>query len=293
MDLPIEIFVKERELLSHSLRRQMIRSPIIHKWNCSTFTDENIGGEAMIETELLKELNPNASPIGACPLSHELLMLLSLKQKLLGQKRFRFNVHLIDASKWPSQFFQYSFRHIPAIYDPNRLFASDNFTDILSYLDEQYPTMEMLPKFSKEEHCQQVVKLCCKLFRRFYGPVVDQRLHSWFTQLDTILLQYDGTFCSNDINQLTNIDTEILPMLHQMRIIIRYLYGDDITNRYNGIANYMIRAYNRIEFAQWCPSDQEIIFMCQIKPNIVVQRREMIRLIKAEPTFSLSVSTLS
>src|SRR5699024_8162903 len=126
--------------------------------------------------------------------SHEILMLLSLKQKVLGEEQFHFSVHPVSTAKLPPVFHQQALHHVPALVDFNTGTATDNLLDILQYLDTQYPTPALVPVFASEQAMLRAENACYEVFQKFYSYIKgmakdSQKLHAALKALNACLLE--------------------------------------------------------------------------------------------------------
>ena len=150
---PIQVYVREGETSKHT-----------------PMSPTSSGDESPRSPKFdLKCLPPISQPIAACPLTHQLLMLLHLKQHLLGETRFHFDVHRINVSRAPAEFRRNCLRNVPAIFDPNTDTASDHELEIMEYLEQQYPTPELTVNQAQAEVDEQfrVMKIVSDLFKKF------------------------------------------------------------------------------------------------------------------------------
>ena len=144
---PIQIYVKEGETI------QTLPKTPTH--------DSSINGLSPIT-------NTSTTSFGACNFCHQILMLLSIKRQLIGEKNFNFTVHRVNLAKAPVEFRQNCLLNVPALVDPNTETSSDHEFEIVEYLDQQYPTPALLnttvPHGGEE---LDVMKIGLELFKKF------------------------------------------------------------------------------------------------------------------------------
>ena len=220
---------------------------------------------------------------GACPFCHRLFMLLIVKGQLLPNLQFR--VVTVNLAKPPPEFRHNSLRRVPALLDGD--VASDNVDDILLYLEDYYPT----PQLNYDN--SEAVTACNDLFQKFcfYVKEVSKDSNSLVNELQKLnnYLQSRGTqfLCGDTLSQL---DIEVLPKLHNIRIATRYLKDFVIPSNLTALWQYMKRAYSLPSFVKSCPSDQEVILHWADKPetkNLTAEQNA--QLAKEEPKFSFDI----
>lgn len=295
---PIVIYVKEGETIIPKLESGS---------DCSTSD-----GSSISESEHQSHL------IGACPLCHRFLMLLSLKKHLIGEEQFDFIVTRVNINKPPIEFQQKCFRTVPAIVDYNHSsnpFSSTDEIEMFEHLNQMYPTPALNEKCSEEEFFQ-VEKLTSDLFRKFNIFIKDvsknsapflsairslnERLENkgwWSVYFAQPLSQKFYFFLGYQFlfgNTINNLDTLLMPKLHQIRVASSYMRSVDIPGECAGIWRYLHRAYQCPAFVAWCPTDQEIILNWTAKagsktPELKLSFEEKKKLTKSEPQFSISV----
>lgn len=199
---------------------------------------------------------------GACPMCQRVFMVLMLKASECRELKFR--VATVPKSGLPDEFRDHGLRNLPAIIHGNE--AIDTVEEIIEYIDSAYPE----PTVAGVD--LNVDKLTRNFFAKFcyYIKAVAKDaagLRSELERLDDFLkYRHEGRkFISGD--HLTQLDCEILPKLHHLRVAGKALKGFEIPAKFTGIWGYLNSAYNDEFFVKTCPPDQEIILHWSDRPD--------------------------
>ena len=226
---------------------------------------------------------------GSCPFCQRLFMLLIVKGQLLPELRFK--VVTVNLNRAPTEFRRNCLRRVPALLDGD--VASDNVDDILQYLEDYYPTPQL------DYDNLEALTACNDLFQKFcfYIKEVSKDANSLLSELQKLnaYLQSRGTsyLCGDTLTQL---DIEVLPKLHNIRIAGRYLKDFVIPSHLMALWQYLKRAYQCPAFAQSCPPDQEIILHWADKPetqNLTTEQNAQLAKEKPKHSFDIPEWTVS
>lgn len=220
---------------------------------------------------------------GACPFCQRLFMLLIIKGQLIPELKFR--VVTVNLAKAPVEFRRNSLRRVPAILDGE--IASDNIDDIHQYLDDYYPTPQLnYDNIEAETACNDLFQKFC-----FYIKEVSKDSNYLLNELKKLndYLKSKGTqFLCGDT--LTQLDIEVLPKLHNIRIAARYLKDFVIPAHLTQLWLFLKRGYSCNSFVESCPSDQEIILHWADKPETLNLSSEQNALLaKQQPKYSFDI----
>lgn len=219
---------------------------------------------------------------GACPFCQRLFMILLIKST---ENKLQFQVATVNLAKPPEIFRKLTLRRVPALVHGTT--ALDNIDEIVQYLDDMFPAESLLCNSADAD------KVCKDVFQKFCFFVKDVSKDS--TQLEAELAKintYLGVcgfkyLCGNN---LTHLDCEVLPKLHQIRVASKALKGLEISPKLQNLWMYLNRAYNEYVFKQACPSDQEIIVHWADKPETPkLTMEERARLAREPPKYSFDV----
>ena len=220
---------------------------------------------------------------GACPFCQRIFMILMIKAQLIENVRFK--VITVNISKPPFDFRHHSLRRVAALIHED--FASDNIDDVILYLDDVYPT----PQLNYDDAEADLV--FNDFFQKFCFYIKEVSKDS--THLLNELIKLNSYFSSRKSkficgDTITNIDCEVLPKLHHIRIASRYFKDFVIPSNLEFLWKYLEQAYQWEPFRQTCPSDQEVILHWADKPETPnLSMEQHAHLTNEEPKFSFFI----
>jgi chloride intracellular channel protein 2 len=103
-----------------------------------------------------------------------------------------------------------------------------------------------------------------------HNKIVEQ-----LSSIDQILAERKSRYLLS--NAMTEYDCELLPRLHHMRIVGRYLLNFDIPHDFIYLWNYILTGYRTAAFIESCPADQDILHHYKEQLNIFTNQRETLQ----------------
>lgn len=301
---PLIIYVKQSYSLLRGGFNLQQTTPFVSCESLATIIDLNNNELQQQNDE--QPLKP--SLLCACPISIEILMLLSLKQ-------LPFDVKLCNANKMLPEELCYRMIHqLPVLIDPNNGDQILEYRmDIVDYIERKYPTKTFEFNFSFDNHCNdnqhqlnwKLITVIHMVNRRFYHYIqqqtrspsrfmlndlaaIRQQLLNGLGELNRVLTLFGTRYAMTD-EQPTMIDCHMMPRLHQIRVILKQMDGIEIPNGLRCLWQYLNETYEWNIFRRWCPSDQEIQIHWLLKMNNSSQRQfrmKLMQLIRSSPTYS-------
>ncbi|GIX80038.1 chloride intracellular channel exl-1 [Caerostris extrusa] len=235
------------------------------------------------EVLLFVKAGDDGKRYGACPFCQRLFMILLAKSSL---QQLQFKVATVNFAKPPEIFRKLTLRRVPALVHGET--ALDNVDEIIQYLDDTFQT----PSLDYDD--VDADKCCRDVFQKFCYYVKDVSKDP--SQLDAELAKKSMRFWRQRTShylcgdQMTHLDFELLPKLHQIRVAANALKGYEISPKLRHLWGYIARAYNDDLFTQACPPDQEIIVHWAEKPetpNLTMEQKA--RLARELPKYSFDL----
>ncbi|VDO93816.1 unnamed protein product [Soboliphyme baturini] len=221
--------------------------------------------------------------LGGCPLCHQVFMTLLIK----GQDhRISFKVKTTNPYKAQPEFRALGFRHVPAFVHDDVLI--DQPDEILEYIDKILPVPDL--QYHNSEADSAVKDLFSKFC--FYIKSLSKdpaHLEAGLRKLDEFLEKNNTTYlCGPNV---THLDCQILPKLHQMRIVLKYIKNYEMPSSLRSLWKYLEAGYNIEAFRLSCPCDEEIILHWVDRPEVPnVSSSEYKRLSRGTTTYSFHLS---
>ncbi|GBM24032.1 Chloride intracellular channel exl-1 [Araneus ventricosus] len=219
---------------------------------------------------------------GACPFCQRLFMILLAKAQ---EQQLQFKVATVNFAKPPDAFRKLTLRRVPALVHEET--AMDNLDEIIQYLDETFPSPSLDYDDADAEKC------CRDVFQKFCYYVKDvskdsSHLEAELAKINDVLASRTSRYLCGD--NMTHLDFELLPKLHQIRVAAKALKGFEISRKLRHLWGYLSRAYNDDLFTQACPPDQEIIVHWAEKPETPnLSMEEKARLAREAPKYSFDI----
>ncbi|KAI5741223.1 hypothetical protein M8J76_011567 [Diaphorina citri] len=213
----------------------------------------------MANLKIYVKLGVDNKNIGACLESQCIVMLAHLKKS--AHLIDNYTIIKVNPSKPPESFTSLGLRlRIPCIVLNND--AIDDPDEILTTLEDNFPGGLLKNEFESDAeiatrnffsrfsfYVRGVAKDCHNLEQEFL--LINQHLEKVITRDSNNLF-----LCGS---QMSLIDCQILPKLHQVRVALQSILNYEIPVHYRYIWKYLHSAYNNAAFVEACPPDEDII----------------------------------
>lgn len=234
------------------------------------------------EVILFVKAGDDGKKYGGCPFCQRIFMILLIKN---AENDVQFKVATVNLAKPPDIFRKLTLRRVPALLHGDE--SLDNIDEIVQYLDDTFPTQNLLYNdVDADKCCKDVFQKFC-----FYIKEVSKdpsQLEAELAKIDSFLASRNSKYLCGE--HMTHLDCEMLPKLHQIRIAAKALKEFDIPPKLKSLWSYLNRAYNNDVFKQACPANQEIIIHWAEKPETPnLSMEEKARLSREAPKFSFDV----
>lgn len=224
--------------------------------------------------------------LGGCPFCQRMFMLLLIKTK---DEDIVFTVKTVNMAKAPLDFKKIASR-LPVIMHGKEIISDPD--EMIQYVDEHFPDPPMAYDSVK------AAQACQDVFSKFSFYIKDVShsaapLLSELQKLNSYLEQSPHLFLTRDYPD--HLDCIMLPKLQHIRVVAKAFKDFDIPATLKGFWRYMGNAYTFPVFKKTCPSDQEIVYHWQNKPELPRLTKDKQRLYAPEgtPRYSHDIPTSS
>ncbi|KAJ8319838.1 hypothetical protein KUTeg_001425 [Tegillarca granosa] len=234
--------------------------------------------------ELYVKAGKDGESYGACPFCQRFYMILDHKAKA-GE--LTYDVITINMARPPQEFKKLANR-LPVLKHQDEILADND--EIVQYIDASFPYPDLRYDNMKAH------SVCLDIFSKFsfYIKQVSNKPDSLLKELQAIndYLESAGTkyLCGDE---LTHLDCLMLPKLQHIRVAAKAFKEFEIPDDMVGIWRYMATAYTNDTFRKTCPSDQEIVYYWESKPETPSLSEDKKRVYGtdgyAEPRFTVDV----
>ncbi|KAL1461050.1 hypothetical protein WDU94_012982 [Cyamophila willieti] len=218
----------------------------------------------MANLKVFVKLGVDNKNIGACLESQCIVMLVHIKK--CSNVLPDYTLIKVNPSKPPELFTSLGLRlRIPCIVLNND--AVDDPDEILTTLDQKFPGG--LLKSELESDAELATRNFFSKFSFYVRGIAkdSHHLEQEFALINAHLKKVDETLppsssCNNLFicgSQMSLIDCEILPKLHQVRVALQAILDYQIPLHLSYIWKYLNSAYNNASFVEACPPDEDII----------------------------------
>uniref|UniRef100_A0A3P9MJG9 CLIC N-terminal domain-containing protein n=1 Tax=Oryzias latipes TaxID=8090 RepID=A0A3P9MJG9_ORYLA len=222
------------------------------------------------DIELFVKAGSDGEAIGNCPFSQRLFMILWLKGVV-------FNVTTVDLKRKPADLHNLA----PGTNPPFLTFKEEVLTDV-NKIEEYLEQMLAPPKYPKLAPKNRDSNTAgIDIFAKFSAYVkntrpdknraLEQALNKALMKLDEYLMspvpeevqkgrhhEEPSTRKYLDGDELTLADCNLLPKLHVLKVVAKKYRNYEIPSDLKGVWRYLGNAYERDEFINTCPADEEI-----------------------------------
>ena len=233
--------------------------------------------------ELFVRAGKDGESLGGCPLCQRIFIILLSKAKA-GQ--LTFTVTTVNMSKPPAEFKRLASRLPVLIHGPEIICDPD---EMIQYIDERFPHPQL------EYHNERAAEVCMDVFSKFSFYIKDvshstvpllmelQRLNDYLESSPHKFL------CRSTLPD--HLDCLMLPKLQHIRVVAKAFKDFEIPSSFSGLWRYLDNAYSSDIFRQTCPSDQEIVYHWQCKPECPRLSKEKQNLYSPEgrPRYSIDL----
>ncbi len=219
---------------------------------------------------------------GGCPLCQRMFMILLMKAKA-GE--LTFTVKTVNMSKASMDFKKIASR-LPVIMHGSEIISDPD--EMIQYIDDHFPYPPMVYDNVKANEA------CLNVFSKFSFFIKDVShssapLLSELKKLNGYLEQSSHKYLCREVPD--HLDCMMLPKLQHIRVVAKAYKDFEIPAELKGVWRYLKTAYNDEVFTRTCPTDQEIVYHWQCKPELPRLSRNIMQYYdtEGEPRHSFNV----
>ncbi len=208
---------------------------------------------------LFVKAGKDGESFGGCPFCHRMFMLLLMKA---NAGELTFTVQTVNMAKAPSDFKKIASR-LPVVMHGSEIISDPD--EMIQYVDEHFPSPPMAYDNVKAAEASMNVfsKFSFYIKDVSHSPVP---LVMELRKLNNYLDQTPYKFLTRDIPD--HLDCMMLPKLQHIRVVSKAFKEFDIPDEFTALWSYLCNAYHYDVFRKTCPSDQEIVYHWQNKPEL-------------------------
>lgn len=208
---------------------------------------------------LFVKAGKDGESFGGCPFCHRMFMLLLMKA---NAGELTFTVQTVNMAKAPTDFKKIASR-LPVIMHGTEIISDPD--EMVQYVDEHFPYPPMAYDNVK------AAEACRDVFSKFSFYIKDVSnsatpLLMELQKLNDYLESSPHKFLCRDVPD--HLDCMMLPKLQHIRVVSKAFMDFEIPDQLHGLWQYLANAYGYDVFRKTCPSDQEIVYHWQCKPEV-------------------------
>ena len=233
--------------------------------------------------ELFIKAGVDGTSVGGCPLCQRIFMILLTKR---DAGKLTFTLTTVSMARPPAIFKKVASR-LPALVHGDEIISDPD--EIVVYVDRHFHDPPMAYNNAAANSA------CMDVFSKFSFYVKDvahssTALVAELAKLNSYLEDTDNQFLCRD-GMPDHLDCMMLPKLQHIRVIAKAFKNFDIPATMKGLWRYLRNAYDSQVFTLTCPSDQEIVYHWQSKPECPALSKEKQAYFKpeGEPRYSFDV----
>lgn len=254
----------------------------------STATSGGGGGvngadDDLKQVELFVRAGKNGESYGGCPICHRFFMVLLTKAEY--NRDLQLVVTTVNMAKPPPDFKKLASR-LPVLGHGDEIVSDPD--EMVQYIDRnfRYPPMNY-DNVSAANASRDVFSKFS-----FYIKDVSHSSAPLLAELYRLNAYLEGSahrYLCRDIPD--HLDCLMLPKLQHLRVAAKAFKDFDIPSTLKGVWRYLATAYQSQAFRESCPSDQEIVYHWQSKPECPALSKEKQAFFKpeGEPRYSFDV----
>ena len=219
---------------------------------------------------------------GGCVLCQRMFMILLMKAKA-GE--LTFTVKTVNMSKASVDFKKIASR-LPVIMHGSEIISDPD--EMIQYIDDNFPYPPMAYDKVKANDA------CMNVFSKFSFYIKDVSnsstpLLAELKKLNDYLENAPHKFLCRDVPD--HLDCMMLPKLQHIQVVSKAYKDFEIPADLKGLWRYLKTAYDEEVFTRTCPTDQEIVYHWQCKPELPRLDKATMHLYDTEgsPRYSFSV----
>lgn len=202
---------------------------------------------------------------GACPACQRVFMVLMMRAAG-GAPGTQFLVATVPPGRPPLEFKRHGLRNLPAVISCGE--GLDTVEEIIDFIAVKPDTATHANNVTDTVATDFFSKFCffIKSMSRD-SRALEARLEAALSRLDQLLASLPSTspfLAGPDLGQL---DCELLPKLHHVRVAASVLRGYHIPASLSSVWRYLHHGYNHPVFRRACPPDQEIVLHWADRPD--------------------------
>ncbi|XP_006822957.1 chloride intracellular channel protein 5-like [Saccoglossus kowalevskii] len=205
--------------------------------------------------ELFVRAGRDGKSLGDCPFSQRIFLILCLK-------KVSFNITTVDMNKKPKRFMDISpGGKIPVLVDGDRVLT--DVSEMADYLEQTIPEPSLRSTNKKAMLAGIDVFQKFSRFIKNEDPQKDEILRKGLIKellsLDSFLKSDNSPGCFLDGDTMTQLDCNMLPKLHHIRVASKRFKEFDIPEDFEGLRTYLNAAYATEEFKDTLYPDDEVV----------------------------------
>ncbi|XP_070567536.1 chloride intracellular channel protein 5-like [Ptychodera flava] len=205
--------------------------------------------------ELFVRAGRDGKSLGDCVFCQRIFLILCLK-------KVSFNITTVDMNKKPKRFMDISpGGKIPVLVDGERVLT--DVSEMADYLEQT------IPEPSLRSTNKKAMMAGIDVFQRFSrfiknddsskDEILRNSLQKEVASLDAFLKSEDSPGKFLDGDTMTQLDCNMLPKLHHIRVASKHFKNFELPEEYDGLWAYLNAAYETEEFKDTMYPDEEVI----------------------------------